>query len=484
MRTQNSYRLIKLIIVLYTTYLGSHFLFLSNKALASNWVDNGDNSYQITGNVGIGTDSPASLLQVVGSISSPGSGTNSEHFGLNSTASAESSVAIGNLSSASGQYGIALGYNSQATGTRSIAVGLGAQATDDYTFAMGYSANASGETGIAIGGFAQAAYRAFGFGYSSNASGDYSFAMGFSAGASGGGGIAIGGFSSAPSGGIAIGYSSTIGSGLTQPIAIGGSSSALGDASTAIGGNATIAAGYTGSIAIGYLSTPTSGHQFVAGSDYGYINELYFGKGVVNSSPVTLTLNGGGASGTNVSGGTLNIAGGKGTGNASGGDINFRTSDSISSGSTLQSLSTKVSIKSNGNVGIGTDSPTSILDIVKDGGYIIVPRKSESSDPDGTNGAIYYNSSVNKFRCFENSEWKDCIGGTGGSGGSGGGSSSIGDNLVISSIDEETGNHFFALTETGWNIVNWFSQLLVFLAAIILFILAFPLGKSLVRRYT
>lgn len=32
----------------------------------------------------------------------------------------------------------------------------------------------------------------------------------------------------------------------------------------------------------------------------------------------------------------------------------------------------------------------------------------------GTNGAMYYNSSTNKFRCYQNSAWTDCIGGTGG----------------------------------------------------------------------
>lgn len=34
-----------------------------------------------------------------------------------------------------------------------------------------------------------------------------------------------------------------------------------------------------------------------------------------------------------------------------------------------------------------------------------------AADPTGTNGRTYYNSSTNKFRCHENSTWKDCIGG-------------------------------------------------------------------------
>lgn len=39
--------------------------------------------------------------------------------------------------------------------------------------------------------------------------------------------------------------------------------------------------------------------------------------------------------------------------------------------------------------------------------------KSTAGDPTGTNGAMYYNASLNKFRCFENAAWTNCIGSTG-----------------------------------------------------------------------
>ncbi len=39
---------------------------------------------------------------------------------------------------------------------------------------------------------------------------------------------------------------------------------------------------------------------------------------------------------------------------------------------------------------------------------LVLDTKSTSGDPTGTNGAMYYNSNTNKFRCFENSAWRDC----------------------------------------------------------------------------
>ena len=40
---------------------------------------------------------------------------------------------------------------------------------------------------------------------------------------------------------------------------------------------------------------------------------------------------------------------------------------------------------------------------------LVLDYKNTSGDPTGVNGAMYYNSNTSKFRCYENSEWKDCI---------------------------------------------------------------------------
>ena len=44
------------------------------------------------------------------------------------------------------------------------------------------------------------------------------------------------------------------------------------------------------------------------------------------------------------------------------------------------------------------------------GVLFVLDTKNNAGDPTGINGSLYYNSSSNKFRCYENGEWKDCIG--------------------------------------------------------------------------
>ncbi|HEX8389970.1 MAG TPA: hypothetical protein VF597_00950 [Candidatus Saccharimonadales bacterium] len=40
----------------------------------------------------------------------------------------------------------------------------------------------------------------------------------------------------------------------------------------------------------------------------------------------------------------------------------------------------------------------------------VLDTKNTAGDPTGVNGAMYYNSNAGKFRCYEASVWKDCIG--------------------------------------------------------------------------
>lgn len=44
------------------------------------------------------------------------------------------------------------------------------------------------------------------------------------------------------------------------------------------------------------------------------------------------------------------------------------------------------------------------------GTLLVLDTKNNAGDPTGVNGAMYYNSSSNRFRCFQNSVWRDCLG--------------------------------------------------------------------------
>ena len=50
------------------------------------------------------------------------------------------------------------------------------------------------------------------------------------------------------------------------------------------------------------------------------------------------------------------------------------------------------------------------------GQLFIVDIKTDAGDPAGTEGAIYYNDNINKFRCYQNTGWTDCISAGGGGG--------------------------------------------------------------------
>jgi hypothetical protein len=155
----------------------------------------------------------------------------------------------------------------------------------------------------------------------------------------------------------------------------------IGDYNTVNGGSGANAANYVlgswnntnnfNGILIGDRMTLTTHNQLSFGFNVGNVDfgirEVYFGNGVRNelNAPnnnsghgVNVSLNAsGGFNGANFNGGNITIAGGKGTGAGTGGDVIFSTTNALTSGSTLQSLSERIRIKYNtGNVLIGTSS--------------------------------------------------------------------------------------------------------------------------------
>lgn len=69
------------------------------------------------------------------------------------------------------------------------------------------------------------------------------------------------------------------------------------------------------------------------------------------------------ASGTDTAGTALTVKGGAGTGSGAGGSIVFQTADGGSSGSSVNSHATRVTITDDGKVGIGTTSPENPIEI-------------------------------------------------------------------------------------------------------------------------
>jgi hypothetical protein len=295
-----------------------------------------------------------------GSLSCPSSGSSSERFGAGTTAAGTGSIAIGNTASAQYAGSISIGYNSTQTNAAAdgYGVAIGNSASVGYAgVALGNSTLVAGNSNIAIGTSAQATspYQsvAIGAGAKANATFGADVAVGFAADGKGSSAVAIGGSSTGA------GYSVVIG----QAASAGNSTSNL--MNIAIGQSASISSSYSGTIVLGTQVVATASAQFIAGSSGYPIDNVYFGKGAVNATPTAYTINGTGGSGTDIAGAALNIAGGKGTGNAAGGDIVFQTSTAGASGTTLQSLATKMMIQgSTGNVGINTTGPDRKLDIL------------------------------------------------------------------------------------------------------------------------
>ncbi|MCK5611419.1 hypothetical protein KAR91_56635 [Candidatus Pacearchaeota archaeon] len=167
-----------------------------------------------------------------------------------------------------------------------------------------------------------------------------------------------------------------------------------------------ILTGSSYSIAIGYHADATVSNQMVVGSVEGPIISIYLGEGVASASPQDLTINATGGSGEDVAAGDLIFAGGRSTGDADPGEILFRTTTVGASGSTLQTLSTRVRINETGIVVAAN------LDVVQSGtghftagseGYIVGTLTITDGSIVDSDGSITYGgtnfSSVGTIGC-------------------------------------------------------------------------------------
>lgn len=251
----------------------------------------------ITGNSGTNTV----LFSV--RYNNPDSGASSERFGVNSVASGLNATAVGNAATASGANGVAIGNGSLANNSASLAIGSAAQATGLSSMAIGGSSNCSGLLAMALGSSAAA----------TNTS---AFAIGIAAQATQAGSLALGnGAQSTGANAVNIGLSST--------------------------------SAFASSICLGSSSAATAANQFVVGSSAAQITSAFLGRGVTATAPdANVAFNATGGSGTNITGSSLVLAGGRGTGNnATNGAVIIQTAPPGSSGTTAQTLAERANWK-------------------------------------------------------------------------------------------------------------------------------------------
>jgi hypothetical protein len=77
--------------------------------------------------------------------------------------------------------------------------------------------------------------------------------------------------------------------------------------------------------------------------------------------------------------------------------LKFRVNDNA--GQNLFRVET-LAVSGTQKVIIGTADANAVL--------LVLDTKNTAGDPTGTNGAMYYNSNLNTFRCYENGAWSDC----------------------------------------------------------------------------
>ena len=186
------------------------------------------------------------------------------------------------------------------------------------------------------------------FGNGATAGGGATVAIGRGAVANYGGSIAIGQeATTAWDYAIAIGLFSDAGS---NSLSLGTLSQGTGTQSIALGAFASATNHYA--IAMGYGAATTANNQFVLGSTNEYISDMYLGAGVTSASAASrdVVLNATGGSGSNIGGADLTLAGGRGTGTGAGGAILFQTAAAGSSGSSLNTLTTRLTIASSGAI--------------------------------------------------------------------------------------------------------------------------------------
>jgi Protein of unknown function (DUF1566)/Head domain of trimeric autotransporter adhesin len=253
-------------------------------------------------------------------------------IGQGSQSLGKGAFAFGLADTARGNYSLAIGYKTSATGNGAVSIGTGSIASDYYATAMGYKTTASGQFSTAMGTFTVAnTNNATAMGSLTTASGQVSTAMGAGSIASGGISTALGCYSTASQFvATAMGYNTLASANVST--AMGNGTSATGYVSTAMG---------SGTIASGQYSTSMGNTTTASGN-----MSISMGFYTTAQSYASAAF------------GRYNVV--------SGDDSNWYPTDPlfvIGNGTSSSSPSNAVTVLKNGNVGIGTSMPATILDV-------------------------------------------------------------------------------------------------------------------------
>jgi hypothetical protein len=370
-------------------------------------------------NVGIGTPSPLITLHIKGGLlldstngTTPVSGAGTRMMWIPAKAAFRAGtvtynqwddVNIGNSSFASGANSYAKGDYSTGMGNAAYAAGIGSVSMGQANFANGNASVAMGASNTADGAYSIA------MGYEAIASKDYSTSIGFNTKADGLRSTALGSFTVASGNySTAFGYSNNAGNNYTT--AFGSLTVATGINATAMGSNTNASGGYSTALgyytsASGFISIATGDHtksksysDFVCGmfNDSTDASNIYsptplsrifeIGNGTADntrSNAMTVLQNG------NVGIGTINPIAPLNFASSLGNKILLWTNGTTHYGMGVQpslyqlftdtqgadiafgygnssSFSENMRIKGNGNVGIGTNSPNSMLTVKND----------------------------------------------------------------------------------------------------------------------